>query len=100
MQLSTIMTRLQLPPFVCGRPRLFIGLLCGLLAFPLLPHWLSARTRAIWAWDAGVIVFLALAIALFLTEPPEDMPAHAAANSPAPRICRPEGAACTSRWWR
>lgn len=44
---------------VLGRPRLFIGLICGLVAYPLLPSTMAAPvTRAILAWDIGVLVFL------------------------------------------
>jgi hypothetical protein len=43
---------------VCSRPRLFIGLLCGLAAMPLMPGDIRRTTRAILAWDLGVIVFL------------------------------------------
>ena len=53
---------------VRGRPRLFIGMLCGLAAVPLLPGDISGTTRAILAWDIGVIVFLALSAFLFTTE--------------------------------
>ena len=41
-----------------GRPRLFIGLLCGLAVAPLLPGEMSRTTRSILAWDIGVIVYL------------------------------------------
>jgi uncharacterized membrane protein len=53
---------------VRGRPRLFIGLLCGLAAWPLLPHALKTTTRSIIAWDIGVTVFLVLVGVLFSTE--------------------------------
>ena len=53
---------------LAGRPRLIAGLVCGLAAYPLLPRALSAQTRAVMAWDAGVIVFLALSAILFATE--------------------------------
>src|SRR5207302_10116196 len=52
----------------------------GILAFWLLPQGLQTPTRAICAWDIGVVVFLILAAVLFYTEPPEKMPAHAAAQ--------------------
>jgi len=80
MDLPTILRRMRLPRFVAARPRLFIGLLVGVLAFPLLSHRLSAQTRAICAWDVGVIVFLALAAELFVTEPSDGMRRHAAAQ--------------------
>ncbi len=53
---------------VRGRPRLFIGLLCGLAALPLIPGDISRTTRAVLAWDFGVIVFLVSAAFLFTTE--------------------------------
>ena len=53
---------------VRGRPRLFIGLLCGIAAVPLMSGRVSPTTRAILAWDIGVIVFLALSAFLFTTE--------------------------------
>ena len=53
---------------VRGRPRLFVGLLCGLAVVPLLPDHFSRTTRAILAWDFGVIVFLVLSAFLFATE--------------------------------
>lgn len=63
-----------------GRPRLFIGLLCGLAAAPLLPGHLSRITRSIVAWDIGVIVYLALAALLFSTERLSRMAKDAAAQ--------------------
>lgn len=65
---------------VRSRPRLFAGLAAGLLAWPLLPAGLSATMRGILAWDAGVLVFLALSAHLFATEPPDRMPDAAAAQ--------------------
>jgi uncharacterized membrane protein len=65
---------------VRGRPRLFIGMLCGLLAAPLLPGDISGTTRAILAWDIGVIVFLAGAALLFTTERLNHMAADAEAQ--------------------
>jgi uncharacterized membrane protein len=65
---------------VRGRPRLFIGLLCGLAAVPLLPADLSRTTRAVLAWDIGVIVFLATSALLFSTERLNRMPADAEAQ--------------------
>jgi uncharacterized membrane protein len=53
---------------VRGRPRLFIALLCGLAALPLIPGDISRTTRAVLAWDFGVIVFLVSAAFLFTTE--------------------------------
>jgi uncharacterized membrane protein len=53
---------------VSGRPRLFIGLACGLAVAALLPRDIYRTTRAILAWDTGVIVYLVLAAFLFTTE--------------------------------
>jgi uncharacterized membrane protein len=63
-----------------ARPRLFIGLLCGLALVPLLPASLSGTTRSIIAWDFGVIVYLALAGYLFASEHLDRMAADAAAQ--------------------
>lgn len=63
-----------------ARPRLFIGLLCGVLAAPLLPHGISNTTRSIVAWDIGVVVYLVLSMALFSTERLDRMAADAAAQ--------------------
>jgi uncharacterized membrane protein len=65
---------------VRGRPRLFIGLLCGLAIAPFVPGDIKGTTRAILAWDAGVIVYLALSAFLFTTERLDRMPADAAAQ--------------------
>jgi uncharacterized membrane protein len=53
---------------VAGRPRLFIGLLCGLVAYLLVPSGHRSPARAIVAWDVGVTVFLTLVAILFLSE--------------------------------
>ncbi|HEY7580920.1 MAG TPA: DUF1345 domain-containing protein [Acetobacteraceae bacterium] len=63
-----------------ARPRLFIGLLCGLALAPLLPASISGTTRSIIAWDFGVIVYLALAGYLFASEHLDRMAADAAAQ--------------------
>ena len=65
---------------VRGRPRLFIGLLCGMAIAPLLPHSITGVTRSIIAWNFGVIVYLALSAFLFTTERLDHMPADAAAQ--------------------
>ena len=65
---------------VRGRPRLFIGLLFGLAVAPLLPSDIKGATRAILAWDAGVIAYLALSAFLFTTERLDRMAADAAAQ--------------------
>ncbi len=48
--------------------RLFTGALCGAATYPLLPQTLGPQTRAVIAWDVGVVVFLALSAFLFTTE--------------------------------
>jgi uncharacterized membrane protein len=65
---------------ISGRPRLFIGLLCGLAIAPLLPGDMNQTTRAILVWDAGVIVYLVLAAFLFTTERLDRMAEDAAAQ--------------------
>ena len=66
------------PRLVAGRPRLTVGLLCGIAAELLLPVQLAARTRGIVAWDIGVTVFLALTAVQFLSEHLARMPEDAA----------------------
>ncbi|HVZ06481.1 DUF1345 domain-containing protein [Rhodopila sp.] len=63
-----------------ARRHLFAGVLAGLLVYPLLSAAWPATTRAIIAWDVGVVVYLALSSFLFLTEPVEAMPDHAKAQ--------------------
>jgi uncharacterized membrane protein len=53
---------------VRGRPRLAIGLLCGLLAWPLLPAAISPLARLIVAWDIGCTVVLASVAQMFGAE--------------------------------
>jgi uncharacterized membrane protein len=65
---------------VRARRRLFIGLLCGLLALLMLPRDLKHTTRSILAWDTGVLVYLVLSGYLFATESVADMPANAEAQ--------------------
>jgi uncharacterized membrane protein len=48
--------------------------------YPLLPGVLRVTTRGLLAWDTGVLVYLALSMYLFLTEPIKRMPAHAEAQ--------------------
>lgn len=56
------MTRPVLPiRLIRGRPRLFTGLVCGLVAIPFLPHRLAPLMRGVVAWDVAVAVFLVLA---------------------------------------
>jgi uncharacterized membrane protein len=65
---------------VRGRPRLFIGMLSGLAAVPLLPAGISGTTRVILTWDIGVVVFLALSTFLFTIERLDRIAADAAAQ--------------------
>jgi len=65
---------------VRARLRLFAGLVCGLIAAPLLPDSVSPTTRAVLAWDIGVVVFLGLAATLFESERAEQMPRDAEAQ--------------------
>jgi len=61
-----------------ARPRLFIGLACGLLTRAVLPAHLSATTAAVIAWDVGVVVYLGLSAILFASEHLERMAQDAA----------------------
>jgi uncharacterized membrane protein len=63
-----------------ARPRLFVGLLCGLVAVPLLPHCIKGTTQAVVAWDIGVVVYLVLSGFLFTTERMDRMAEDAAAQ--------------------
>jgi len=56
---------LRLWRVIRGHRRIFIGALCGLASWPLLPR---GTERAVLAWDIGVMVFLALSATLFVTE--------------------------------
>ncbi|HSU05660.1 MAG TPA: DUF1345 domain-containing protein [Acetobacteraceae bacterium] len=63
---------------VAGRPRLWGGLACGIIAWVLLPTLLGSTTRSVLAWDIGVVVYLGLAALLFTTERASRMAADAA----------------------
>ena len=65
---------------VSSRPRLFMGLLCGLAAAPLLPASIGTTTRAIVAWDIGVVVYLVGTFLLFVTERQDRVAVDAAAQ--------------------
>lgn len=65
---------------VLGHFRTFLALAAMLLAWPLLPAALSGLTRAVIAWDMGLVVFLGLVLHLFLTSPVENMPREAEAQ--------------------
>jgi len=57
-----------------------MGLLCGLAAAALLPSSISTTTRAIGAWDIGVVVYLAGTGLLFVTERRDRIAVDAAAQ--------------------
>ena len=61
-----------------SRPRLWAGTISGVIAWVLLPRALAASTRAVSAWDIGVLVFLAFSALLFTTERSTRMAADAA----------------------
>ncbi|HET8996698.1 MAG TPA: DUF1345 domain-containing protein [Acetobacteraceae bacterium] len=65
---------------VSGRPRLFIGAAGGLVSLPVLPAAFSETTRAILAWDVGVLIYLALSALLFTRERSDRMEADAEAQ--------------------
>ncbi len=60
-----------------GRPRLFIGAAVGLASVPLLPPSFSGATRAIVAWDIGVLAHLVLTALLFSGERADRMESDA-----------------------
>jgi uncharacterized membrane protein len=60
-----------------ARARLFAAVAIGLIAVPLVPAQLGPITKSVLCWDIGVLAYLILAAQLFLTERPEQMPAHA-----------------------
>jgi uncharacterized membrane protein len=78
------MARRQRGPFsvlwqiISSRARLFIALLCGLAATPLLSQKISQTTRGVIAWDIGVGVYLMLSAYLFLTSPSDRIATNAA----------------------
>ena len=60
------------------RPRLVAGVLCGVIAWVVLPpvdHWI---THAVAAWDIGAFVYLLSAALLFTSQATLRMPDHAA----------------------
>jgi uncharacterized membrane protein len=63
-----------------GRPRLFLALACGLVAFPFMPQAMELRTRLICAWDVTVVAYLLLAAQLFTMERQSRMADDAAAQ--------------------
>lgn len=65
---------------VASRQRLFLGIMCGVIAAAGLPSSATATGRWIGAWDIGVGIYLALALQLFLTQGPHRMAANARAQ--------------------
>ncbi|HEY2132826.1 MAG TPA: DUF1345 domain-containing protein [Acetobacteraceae bacterium] len=61
---------------IMGRPRLAVGLVCGLLSLPLWPVG-SSLSRAILGWDAGCAVFLVLVAYMFSTARGDRVPEDA-----------------------
>jgi uncharacterized membrane protein len=53
---------------VQGRPRLFIGLVAGIAIWIAMPAPVGGVTRAVVAWDIGVLVYLVLSAWLFGAE--------------------------------
>jgi uncharacterized membrane protein len=53
---------------VMGRPRLFVGLIAGILTAFAMPAEVGRVTRAVVAWDTGVVVYLVLSAWLFGAE--------------------------------
>ena len=51
-----------------ARPRLFAGILVGIISYLLLPHGWAQRTRLLCAWDVAILLYIVLALYLFLTE--------------------------------
>jgi len=51
-----------------ARPRLWAGVISGVLAWVFIGRALPTRTHAVLAWDVGVLVYLAAAAFLFTTE--------------------------------
>jgi uncharacterized membrane protein len=60
-----------------SRPRLLAGVAVGIAAYMLLPPIEQGSTRAVMAWDIGVMAFILLAANLFLTATIEQMPDQA-----------------------
>ena len=75
-----MMTLRRIWRVIACRPRLFIGLLCGLIAMPALPHGITNTTRSVLSWDTGVVVYLVLSAFLFTTERLDRIAADAAAQ--------------------
>jgi uncharacterized membrane protein len=62
---------------VGARPRAFLGAALGIAVGVALPPRLGATMRSILGWDAGLLVFLALVLAMVLRATPASMRARA-----------------------
>jgi uncharacterized membrane protein len=69
MKRISMVAKKLLPRFLRSRPRLFGGLLAGLVSWPLIPGYVRPVVREIMAWDFAVVVYLSLSILLFVREP-------------------------------
>jgi len=58
-----------------GHPRTFTALAAIVAAFFALPAGMGLQTRALVAWDVGVVAFLAMMLRLFATQPADALPA-------------------------
>ncbi len=66
-----------------ARPRLLIGIAVGIAVALLFPGGVGATLRAVIGWDAGIAVFLALALAMAATATPASMRRRAALEDQA-----------------
>jgi uncharacterized membrane protein len=75
----TILRMSSLRGTISGHWRVFaaLGVIC--VVYALLPSGVSTRTRAILAWDVGVVSFLLMTLQLFLSTDAHRMPAIAEA---------------------
>lgn len=60
-----------------ARPRLLISLFCAVIAYLTLPHTVSGTTRTLLVWNVAVVVYIVLALHLFVTGDVDDMAGHA-----------------------
>lgn len=65
---------------LAARPFLLSSTAAGVAIYLLLPVSLAPHTRAILAWNGGVLLFAIASIVRFSTAKPEHMPAYAAAQ--------------------
>lgn len=59
--------------FLSNRPRIFIGMAAGVLAFLLAPWHLRPIQRPLFAWDIGMWLYLVLIWTLMMRASPEDV---------------------------